>query len=61
MSSSLSILVFRDKMVIDPMNFVNYYYKLNRLKTLKYCQYQKIFELLSDIISVFRVKDLIIF
>ena len=42
-----------DKMVIDPMNFVNYYYKLNRLKTLKYCQYQKIFELLSDIINVF--------
>ena len=40
-------------MVIDPMNFVNYYYKLNTLKTLKYCQYQKIFELLSDIINVF--------
>jgi len=42
------------EMVMDPMNFVNYYYKLSKLKTLKYCQYQKIFKLLSDIINAFK-------
>ncbi|MBM23887.1 MAG: hypothetical protein CMD78_06455 [Gammaproteobacteria bacterium] len=52
-SSRLIYLAFMYEMVMDPMNFVNYYYKLSKLKTLKYWQYQKIFKLLSDIINVF--------
>ena len=45
------------EMVIDPMNFVNYYYKLIKLKTLKYYQYQKIYGLLIRALSQLKIFE----
>ena len=39
------------------MNFVNYYYKLFKLKTLKYYQYQKIYELLVCSFSQLQIFE----
>ena len=45
------------EMVMDPMNFVNYYYKLSTWDTLKYYQYQKIYELLICAFSQLRIFE----